>query len=415
MLLAGALAFGGPSALAADAPPPPAAPPSAPIAGWNDLVEGLRTLPDRVLAKLPGPMRGDPQVQQEVARLILESLASSTIEQIGGDGDHPAFLPQISQVLNIGQPNADTIYRTADVTSGGTYRLRGKRGSIRILTIGEIGRMAGPIKDYHDLNTLHVDAEGRFDVLFGPTKPDGYRGDWWQLAPTTTRLLLRMVSSDWGREQDPTIAIERVDIPVQKPRTPAADLEQRLRRLPSATAFMAQLLVAHAATLRQQGYVNKLEVFDVSQMGGLTGQFYYEGAYELRDDEALIVEAKAPAKCLYRSLILTNEIYETTDWYNNLSSLNDAQAKPDRDGVLRIVVSAKDPGVPNWLDTAGYPQGAIQGRWTGCDSQPIPSVQKVMLADVRKALPPETPSVTPAERQAEIRDRRAAYQQRPLW
>ena len=84
-----------------------------------------------------------------------------------------------------------------------------------------------------------------------------------------------------------------------------------------------------------------------------------------------------PAKCDYRSLILTNELYETTDWVNNHSSLNGAQAAPDPDGKLRIVVSPRDPGVRNWLDTAGYPTGVIQGRWTGCDSQPIPTTKKV--------------------------------------
>jgi hypothetical protein len=167
--------------------------------------------------------------------------------------------------------------------------------------------------------------------------------------------------------------------------------------------------------LREQGYVNKLKVLDVAQSGGLTGQFYYEGAYDLNDDEALIVEAKVPSKCIYRSLILTNEIYETTDWYNNHSSLNDSQGKADNDGVLRIVVSAKDPGVPNWLDTAGYPRGVVQGRWTGCESQPIPSVRKVMLTEVRNALPPGTPFVTPAQRQTQIGERRLALQQRPLW
>ena len=158
-----------------------------------------------------------------------------------------------------------------------------------------------------------------------------------------------------------------------------------------------------------------MKIFDTSQLGGLTGQFYYEGAYELRDDEALIVEAKAPAKCAYRSMILTNELYETTDWYNNQSSLNDSQAKADADGVLRIVVSARDPGVPNWLDTAGYGRGLMQGRWTGCDSQPIPAVHKVLLADLRKSLPPQTPTIAPDERQRLIRERRAELQQRPLW
>jgi hypothetical protein len=403
---------------------PPAAPPTASIAGWNELIDGLRSLPDRMLAKLPEPMRNDPQVRQEIGRLILESLASSSLDAIGGDGDHPTFLPQINQTLNIGQPNADTVYRTARINAGGTYRLRGQRGSLRIASIGQVGptpgepgatAQIGPTRVYDDINALHADAKGNFDVLLSANRPEGYKGDWWQLSPTANKLLLRMVSSDWNHERPLTISIERVDTPVEKSRPAAADLEQRLRRLPGATAFMALLFVDHVETLRQQGYVNKLKVFDTSQIGGLTGQFYYEGAYDLHDDEALIVESTVPAACLYRSLILTNEIYETTDWYNNNSSLNDSQAGADKDGMLRIVVAAKDPGVPNWLDTAGYPKGVIQGRWTGCKTQPIPTVKKVTIARLRDALPRDTPLITAAQRQEQIRNRRLALEQRALW
>jgi hypothetical protein len=420
LLCAGGSAFADPPALPAN----PASPPAG-IAGWNELVDGLRNLPNRMLAKLPEPLRNDPQVQQEVGRLILESLASSTIDAIGGDGDHPTFLPQINQTLNVGQPNADTVYRVARITPGGTYRLRGQRGALRIANIGQLGptpgepgstsSQPGPTRIYNDINALHADAKGNFDVLLSANQPQGYKGDWWQLSPTANKLLLRMVSSDWSHERPLTISIERVDATVQKPRPPAADLEQRLRRLPDATAFMALLFVDHVEGLRQQGYINKLKVFDTSQIGGLAGQFYYEGAYDLHDDEALIIESKVPSNCLYRSLILTNEIYETTDWYNNYSSLNDSQARADQDGVLRIVVAAKDPGVPNWLDTAGYPRGVVQGRWTGCKTQPIPSVKKVTVAEVRDVLPRDTPLVTPAQRQAQIRARRLALEQRALW
>jgi hypothetical protein len=97
------------------------------------------------------------------------------------------------------------------------------------------------------------------------------------------------------------------------------------------------------------------------------------------------------------------------------SSLNGAQARVDRDGVFRAVVSAKDPGVPNWLDTAGYSSGAIQGRWTDCQATPIPTVRKVALADVRKSLPADTPTITPGQREQAVRERRAQVQQRPLW
>lgn len=227
--------------------------------------------------------------------------------------------------------------------------------------------------------------------------------------------MVRLVSSDWAAERSPTLAIERLDAPATRPRPAAADLEARLRGLPASIDFIALLLANHVQQLRAEGYVNKLKITDFAQMGGLKGQFYYEGAYDLADDEALIVSARAPAHCLYRSIILTNEIYETTDWVNNQSSLNDAQAPLDKDGVLRIVVSARDPGVPNWLDTAGHRQGAIQGRWTECDARPVPEVVKVKLAQVRAHLPAETPTLSPRERERILRDRRAAQQQRPLW
>jgi hypothetical protein len=45
----------------------------------------------------------------------------------------------------------------------------------------------------------------------------------------------------------------------------------------------------------------------------------------------------------------------------------------------------------------------------------VPTVEKVALADVRKMLPPDTPSVTPAQREAIIRERRAQLEQRTLW
>jgi hypothetical protein len=328
-------------------------------------------------------------------------------------------------VLNVGQSNSDTIYRVARVAPDGIYRIRGRRGSMRIAMIGQMrpfpyeagkpGLIVGPAEGYQSINALPIDAEGRYDVLLSATRPEGYKGAWWPLLPTTNKLLLRFVSGDWDKDRDPTISIERVDKPMGRPRPTAADLRQRLERLPKAAGFIARLFVDHVAKLRAEGYVNKLKVMDIAQQGGLAGQFYYEGAYELKDDEALIVEAKVPAKCLYRSILLTNEIYETTDWTNNHSSLNDTQAMPDKDGVLRVVVSAKDPGVPNWLDTAGYPQGVIQGRWMNCDAKPIPSIRKLALADVRKSLPPETTQVTAAERDRIIRARRAAFQQRPLW
>jgi hypothetical protein len=391
------------------------------IPGWKHWTNQLEQLNTEMIDRLPARLRDDPQVRQEAGRLLLEAVASETISALGQDANHPVFLPSINFYLNIGQPNADTTYRSAAVEPDGSYRIRGEVGSLRILRLGlfepiPAGHVLNlPIPTYYDFKTLKVDSSGRFDVLLSPERPACYEGDWWQLKPHTTQLLLRQVAFDWATERDPRISIERLDRPVERPRPSADDLKKRLDTLGDQIAQMALLFVDHVEQLRNEGYINKLKEFDVSHMGGLAGQFYYEGAYDLKPEEALIVEAKVPSGCSYWSIILTNDLFETTDWYNNQSSLNGSQTRIDPDGVVRYVVSGKDPGVPNWLDTAGYKSGAIQGRWTECDATPIPSIRKVALADVRAELPPDTPAVTPEQRDKQIRERRSQVQHRPLW
>ena len=107
------------------------------IAGWDEFIESLRTLPGRMLAKLPEAQRQDPQVQQEIARLALEALTSSALGALASDPDHPSSVPQIGQVLNVGQPNADTVYRISRISSDGVYRLRGVRGSLRMFNASQ--------------------------------------------------------------------------------------------------------------------------------------------------------------------------------------------------------------------------------------------------------------------------------------
>ena len=393
------------------------------VAEWDRYVDGIRNLPGRMLAKLPTEMRFDPQIQQEVTRLALASITATSIDMLGSDGDHPAFVPQGNYVLNVAEPNPDTIYRAARITPGGTYRIRGRKGSLNMVSIGQAGPLpiepgfkpGAVARPFHDVNALKTDRQGRFDVLLSPERPAGYKGDWWKLEPTTSRLVLRMVSSDWGRERDPALAIERLDRPAARGRVGQQTLAANLDLAAKLSNFMALWFVDHGEQLRRDGYVNRLKMIDLAQIGGLAGQSYYEGAYDLAADEALLVEVRAPLRCEYRSLILTNAIFETTDWINNQSSLNDSQAAVDADGVLRIVISAKDPGVPNWLDTSGNPRGVFQGRWANCSEHPTPEVRKVALGEVRALLPKVTPVVSPQERELQLRERRAAYLQRPLW
>lgn len=388
------------------------------IEGWEQMVDGLRDLPRQMLARLPDDQQNDPQVRQEIARLALAALGSVTLDTLGGDPDFPSFLPTIGQVLGVGQPNADTIYRAARISPDGVYRLTGTRGSLNQAVIGQVvprNAETGQGRAHLDLNALPVDGEDRFSVVISATRPDGYTGDWWELRPAANRLLLRMVSYDWASEVSPTLALERIDRPLGRGRVPAEVLEQRLRAMPVAMGFLGPMFVDHAAQIRAEGYVHRFKPLDMTSGGGLDGQFYYETVYDLADDQALIIETEVPDVCPYRSMILTNPIYETTDWYNNHASLNGHQAPVDSDGRWRIVVSARDPGVMNWLDTSGYPSGMIQGRWTHCSSAPIPTITVVPFAEIAAHLPDDVARVTPPERDEILRARRQAMMQRPHW
>ena len=388
---------------------------------WEQLLDDLRPLGEKMRQRLPERLRNDPHVRQESVRLLLAGLLRTTNDAIAHDRAHPMFVPELNLVQNIFQPNADTIYKAALIGKSGSYRLHGERGDVRMMVMAQLGPdtlrtgQHHPALDTNDFSTLPLDEAGRFDVVISPEKPAGWEGAWWALHPDCEKFMLRIVGCRWGDEREPRFGIDRLDTPAAKGRPTLAELAARFAEIPFTTQTCALAFPNKVETMREQGMINRLNVVDFTQMTGLQRQSYYEGAYDLAEDEALITEVAIPAQVGYWSLILTNELYETIDWYNNQSSLNDTQAVVDGDGVFRAVISARDPGVHNWLDTSGFPRGAVQGRWFDTDARPTPIVKKVRLADVRANLPADTRSVSPAERDAMLRKRRINGHMRTLW
>ncbi|WP_380879624.1 hypothetical protein ACFB49_23340 [Sphingomonas sp. DBB INV C78] len=388
---------------------------------WEELIDQLRPLGEMMRNRVPEALRNDPHVMQESVRLLLYGLMRATTDAVIGDRNHPIFVPELNIAQNIFQPNADTIYKTAMIGRGGTYRLRGDRGTVRMLILAQMGPdtlrtgQHHPVLGQLDFDDLTLDDQGRFDVVISPERPAGHAGDWHELHAEAEKFMVRIVGCDWGREREPRLSIDRLDVAPAKGRVPLEDLAFRLSEIPAITRNCALAFPPKVQQLRDEGLINALKVVDFSQMSGLSRQSYYEGAYDLGDDEALITEVKIPESVGYWSLILTNELYETTDWYNNQSSLNDSQAIVDADGVFRAVISARDPGVHNWLDTSGYPRGAVQGRWFDTDERPTPTIRKVKVDAVREALPAGTRLVSAGEREKALRDRRSAAQLRTIW
>ena len=96
---------------------------------------------------------------------------------------------------------------------------------------------------------------------------------------------------------------------------------------------------------------------------------YNYGYYDLGPDEAWIIEFEPP-ECEYWNIQLGNHWLESLDFEYYRTSLNHHTAAVEDDGTVRVVVARRDPGHPNWLDTAGHSRGGLALRWVGAKIEP---------------------------------------------
>ncbi len=110
------------------------------------------------------------------------------------------------------------------------------------------------------------------------------------------------------------------------------------------------------------------------------------GSFQIAPDEALVVEVEPP-EGLYWSYSIGNPWWETIDYARHQSSLNGHQAIVDDDGMLRVVIAHTDPGIANWLDTAGHSEGPVILRCVRTEMPTVPTTRVVKMTDVANALP----------------------------
>jgi hypothetical protein len=252
-----------------------------------------------------------------------------------------------------------------------------------------------------------------FQVIFSAERPPGYAGLWAPIDPEAGGMMVRYRSYDWENEVDPVLSIECLDPVPPKPRLSP---EEIVRRIEEMAKFPGRKTKAYYAM--QNGVKERVgfNVFEpVRYPGALVKQTYWPACFQLESDEALIIETELPARRPYWNVQLNDPYFNALEYVYRLSSLNGHTAELSSDGRFRAVIALEDPGVPNWLDPAGYTEGGIYGRWYDCDSEPTPTIARVKLRDLRDHLPPDTRTVSPAERAEELRVRVRACQRRRRW
>lgn len=359
----------------------------------------------------------DPAYRADIYRQVMMNLSYSYFAFFHADAEHPDWAPLWNPVY-LQQPNPDTIYLYAPLRGDLTYRVSGNRGTCHALLFSTQKGFAGFVDTYagmadivtFDDKDLKIDPDGEFEIIFSARRPHGYAGNWKPITPDTDTMMVRYVSQDWARERDPQLSIECLDkVPLKRRLTPD-EIVERIKKMAMFPANMDRLFFAQQNDLKKRLGTNK---FEIQNLVGF--QYYWPAAFEFSPGEALIVETDLPDKRPYWNLQLNDPYFNIVEYVYRLSSINGATGKPGSDGKLRAVVSLEDPGVPNWLDTAGYTEGTLWGRWYDCSSTPLPTIKRVPLAKVRDYLPKDTPRITPEQRDEELRARVRACQRRRRW
>ncbi len=378
---------------------------------WDALCDALRRSRRIVLGD---GVPDSPRLRAEGFRYLTRFLEAGIRSCVAyADPDHPEFCRMIERHVTWGLDCPDCLYLYAPVRGDAEYRISGTRGSARHLEVQvAYGHFAcGDISKWGTLSSLsgldlEVDADGRIEIsLSAGERP----GSWLRLGPEAGFVLVRQYFADWDNEAPADLVIERVGGAASAPPPRPGEIAARLERLTTWMEKGAALWENMSRGL-VEGSPNRLNVFQPPQddaRGGLVGQIYAMGGFRCDPGEALLLEFTPPV-CRHWSVSLATWFWESVDYATRQSSLNGHQAQLDADGVFRAVIAHEDPGVPNWLDTAGHGAGTIAARFLLADAAPELRIRTAKLGDVRALLPDQTPPVCAAERRAALERRRRA-------
>ncbi len=337
--------------------------------------------------------------------------------------DFPYFVQSTGPYTKLGLDNPDTLYLHAYVRDDAEYIVTGQRGSTVDLSFQVLNGDYSPVDVPDSLTAfddrrLDIGPDGAFELRFGPPKPDA-PANYVPLGPGSAMLVVREVYSDWAGERRGTLRIQRADKIGAAPQPPDEAL------LAKRYGVAGKLLLSRLRTFLAfpEWFYLKEPVNTMTPPrrtpGGLATQFSSAGHFDLDPDQAMIVTVPAASKDVapYQGIQLGSLWYISLDYINHQTSLTADQARASDDGMLRFVISERDPGVANWLELTGRTRGYVQIRWQrltrDLEVADGPQVEVVPFASLAQALPDyESARITPEEYRARIAARQAAVANR---
>lgn len=334
-----------------------------------------------------------------------------------GDPLHPQLTHIMDWRRKQGGDNPDSLYLTAPLDGSSTYRLSGTRGSVRFIaiTVCESGNSpwGGPPIAKMFNHTMHVEPDGRFEIIISPEPSDPPAKNWLKTTPNTHRLYIRQFFYDWENEAPMEVRIDRLGDPVALPDVSVDSLSNGLLKagkwLSDITAYWTNCLEMWRKRPHEFLSFNQMVNNSLDATPGGEPLICY---WNFAADEALIIRVVPPDPAAFWNFEIGDWWFETMDYRYRLAGTNGHYAVLEDSGEVIVVASHDDPGVPNWLDASGYSAGYMCCRWIGTDSAPQPKVECVKRADLFKHLPPSVKRIDAAGRCDQLAARRRGIMRR---
>ncbi len=380
---------------------------------WRDFCDRLKATGEAILQDGFPTAPGD---RAEGFRWLTRLVSHATqLEVEAGDRQFPCFIRYETPHNQWGGPNPDNTYFRANLNPSCDYRVWGNvkdvRQAIFSLNEGEMQLGEYGVFSERSLDQFEVDEQGMLEIWI--TREE-HSGNWIPSDPKGRLLTIRIFQSDWVNDAAHPFHIERIGAEgIARPPLTAEYMTRALDRsarwIEKTGAFWNQYTNAgwNRATPNQIAPAKPAP-------GGADNILYGSCFFELREDQAMVIECDPPDAEYWGWTIHTMAWLESGDFADRQTSLSGHQVHLDSDGVMRIVLSQRDPGVANWIDLTGRERGLLVYRWVWSKDNPMPTSTIMALDQVRAAMPADHPIIDDGARRKSLSRRREAAWNRYL-
>jgi hypothetical protein len=285
----------------------------------------------------------------------------------GGNPRKPLLYELCNERVKIGGDNPDNRYYAAAVHPRYRYVLRGDFRRCSYFSVVASGRGDGSdaARGGHvNSRTAVTGDDGVTEITIG-REPGGRNHV--TLNDSTTLVIVRC-TIETADDRDIELAFERLDDGTIGDDPPSVDsisgaLQRAAQFVKNAASYYGDW------TARFQAHLNQLPIYpDQAQLVSLGGDpaiQIYLSAWALAADECLVIEIDEIPDCITWNFQLCNVWFESLDYTVAQVHLNSRTAVYRADGGVTMIVSAADPGHPNWLRTLGHDHGTMCMRLVG--------------------------------------------------